>query len=218
LAGCNFRCPFCHAGHLVVSPNTLESIPFERLRAYWAEHGGWIDGVTISGGEPTICDRLEALIDAVKDAGLDVKLDTNGSRPDVLESLIERGRIDAVSMDIKAPMDERYSELAGAEVDLEAIRRSIDILLSGAVGEYEFRTTLVPGMLGGEAAVEIARSIKGAKGYAIQSFQAIDCIDRSMLNIKPERPEALKCFAKEAGRYVERCWVRGLEPAAATAD
>lgn len=213
LPGCNFRCPFCHAAHLVVRPNQLESIPFDSIRDFLRERGDWIDGVIISGGEPTICAGLPALVNVIDKLGFPVKLDTNGSNPEVVESLVEGGAVRAVSMDIKAPLDERYNDLAGVEVDLGAIRRSIDFLLSGAVAEYEFRTTVPPGLLDGEAIVEIARSIEGAEAYVLQNFRPVDCIDREMMQLEPLDEEELKRFAQRAGRYVERCWVRGLEEA-----
>lgn len=218
LPGCNFRCPFCHAGHLVVRPNDLESVPFDSIRTFLAGRGGWIDGVIISGGEPTISVGLPELTEAVRALGLPVKLDTNGSNPDILESLVGAGAIQAVSMDVKAPLDERYNKLAGVEVDLGAIRRSIDFLLSGAVAEYEFRTTIPPGFLDEEAIVEIAGTIEGAKAYVLQNFQPTDCIDREMETIKPLNDEDLKPIAQKAAEFVERCWVRGFEEAPARAD
>lgn len=211
LPGCNFRCPFCHAAHLVVRPNQLESIPFDTIRDYLQEHRDWIDGVIISGGEPTISVGLPALVEAIDEAGFPVKLDTNGSNPEIVESLVKGGAVRAVSMDVKAPLDERYNKLAGVEVDLDAIRRSIDFLLSGAVAQYEFRTTVPPGFLDADAVVEIARTIEGAQAYVLQNFQPVDCIDPEMTRLKPLDVEELKGFAERAGRCVERCWVRGLE-------
>ena len=213
LSGCNFRCPFCHAAHLVVRPNELESIPFESVHAFLTERKGWIDGVIISGGEPTISDGLEELIDAVRALDLAVKLDTNGTHPDILESLIRQGKLAAVSMDVKAPLDERYNLLAGCEVDLAAIRQSIDLLLSGAVAEYEFRTTVPPGMLDEEDVVDIARSLEGAERYVLQGFQPVDCINKDMLEVGAWPPDALKHMAQKAGAYVKHCWVRGFEEA-----
>ena len=124
----------------------------------------------------------------------------------------------AVSMDVKAPLDERYNRLAGVAVDLAAIRRSIDFLLSGAVAEYEFRTTVPPGFLDGDAIAEIARSIEGAKAYVLQNFQGVDCIDPAMVSLKPLLPETLKAYAEGARGYVQRCWVRGFEEAPTGAE
>lgn len=213
LPGCNFRCPFCHAAHLVVRPNELESIPFESVRTFLKERRGWIDGVIISGGEPTISDGLEELVDAVRAMGFAVKLDTNGSHPEVVEHLASQGKLQAVSMDVKAPLDERYERLAGAPVDLSAIRRSIELLLSGAVPQYEFRTTVPPGMLSEEDIVDIARSLVGAESYVLQNFQPVDCIAREMLDAGASNPDDLKRMAQAAGAHVKRCWVRGHEEA-----
>ncbi|HUW57791.1 MAG TPA: anaerobic ribonucleoside-triphosphate reductase activating protein [Planctomycetota bacterium] len=211
LPGCNFRCPFCHAAHLVVRPNELESIPFDSIRASLVERADWIDGVIISGGEPTTSEGLPALVEAIGALGFPVKLDTNGSHPEIVESLVAGGVVQAISMDVKAPLDERYKRLAGVEVDLEAIRRSIGFLLSGGVAEYEFRTTVPPGFLDGDAIVEIARTIEGAKAYVLQDFQGVDCIDASLAGLKPLGPEVLRGYAERARAYVQRCWVRGSE-------
>ena len=211
LPGCNFRCPFCHAVHLVLQPNELESIQFESIRQYLAKRTDWIDGVVISGGEPTICDGIGELVDAMGELGFPVKLDTNGSQPDVLEGLIKGATVQAVSMDIKAPLDERYNKLAGVEVDLGAIRRSIDLLLSGAAAEYEFRTTVPPGFLDDEAILDIAASIEGAEAYVLQAFRSAECVDSAMNAVRSADPESLKPVAERAGTYVKRCWVRGFE-------
>jgi len=196
-----------------VRPNELESIPFESIETFLKGRRGWIDGVIVSGGEPTTSAGLPDLVDAVRKLGFPVKLDTNGSNPEVLESLVERGGVEAISMDVKAPLDERYVKLAGVPVDLTAIRRSIDFLLSEAVPEYEFRTTVVPGLLDGDDIVDIARALEGARAYVLQNFQPIDCIDRDMMNRRPLDPAQLREFAARAAEYVGRCWVRGFEEA-----
>jgi len=213
LPGCNFRCPFCHAAHLVVRPSELESVPFDSIRTFLQERKDWIDGVIVSGGEPTISDGLPELLETIRSLGFPVKLDTNGSQPEVVEDLVGRGLIQAVSMDIKAPLDERYSELSGVAVDLGAIRRSIDFLLSGAVADCEFRTTVAPGLLDEGAILAIARSISGAESYVLQNFQPSDCIDRQMMKRKPLDARELKKWAEKAAVSVERCWVRGFEEA-----
>jgi len=211
LPGCNFRCPFCHAAHLVIRPNTLESIPFESVRSSLLERLEWVDGVVISGGEPTICGGLPALVDAIAALGLPVKLDTNGSRPEVLEALLKGGTVTAVSMDIKAPLDERYDRLAGVAVDLDAIRRSIRLLLSSTAAEVEFRTTVPPGYLDEGDILEIAAVIEGAQDYVLQAFRSGDCLDPAMNAVKSGNPEDLKPMAARAARYVKRCRVRGFE-------
>lgn len=194
-------------------PNELESIPFESIERFLKERRGWIDGVIISGGEPTISADLPELVDALRNLGFPVKLDTNGSNPEVLQNLVKTGAIRAVSMDVKAPLDERYARLAGVPVDLGAIRRSIDFLLSGAVSDYEFRTTVAQGLLDDDDILNIVRTLQGAKAYVLQNFQPVDCIDRKMIDHKTLDPEGLKELAARAAAYVEHCWVRGFEEA-----
>lgn len=213
LPGCNFRCPFCHAAHLVVRPSELESIPFAAVETFLKERAGWVDGVILSGGEPTISDGLEDLVDAIRSLGAQVKLDTNGTNPDIVERLAKSRKLASVSMDVKAPLDERYARLAGVPVDLDAIRRTVKLLVSGAVPEYEFRTTVPPGYLDHDDVMDIARSLEGAERYVLQNFQPIDCIDPALLEIGSWPIDELKRMASDAHAYVQQCWVRGYEPA-----
>src|SRR4030042_5009047 len=143
LPRCNLRCPFCHNHSLVENPEGYEDIPLTYIMARLAELGGWVDGWWISGGEPTIHPLLPSLIAEIKAMGLAVKLDTNGTRPRVLQALIEEGLVDCVAMDVKAPLNETsYARAAGIAVDLAAIQESISLLKQGKV-EYYFRTTVV---------------------------------------------------------------------------
>ena len=118
LPRCNFRCPFCHNHSLVVNPAGYDDIPRPYIMARLTELKEWVDGVCISGGEPTIHPRLPSLMAEVKEVGLAVKLDTNGSRPDILQALLAQGLVDCVAMDIKAPLNEKYQEIVGMPVDL----------------------------------------------------------------------------------------------------
>jgi len=208
LGGCNFRCPFCHASHLVLNPSELERIPIETVLEHLRRQEGWIDGVVISGGEPTLDDRLPALIRTLTQAGAPIKLDTNGTRPAVLRRLIEAGVIAAVSMDLKAPLDERYARSAGVEVDLAAIRESIDLLTAGDL-DLEFRTTVCPAFHTPDDIVEAARAIAGVPKYCLQTFQPLNCIDPAMLDVKPYTDDEMRAMAEAAGDFVGTCWVRG---------
>jgi len=144
LAGCNFRCPFCHNHPLVVAPDTLPSYSFEEVRQCLTRLKKWLGGICISGGEPTMTAGLAALLGRLKNEGWQLKLDTNGSRPRLLAELLAGGLLDMVSMDVKAPLDqEKYSRCAGTPVDLQRIRASI-ALLRGSGVEHEFRMTVVP--------------------------------------------------------------------------
>ncbi|MBT6228451.1 MAG: anaerobic ribonucleoside-triphosphate reductase activating protein, partial [Candidatus Scalindua sp.] len=140
LPHCNMRCPYCHATHLVKNPNELESIPLEAVEKRIWKHKDWLDGVVISGGEPTFHDDLDELITIFKNMGLKVRLDTNGTNPDKIEDLIQRELIDCIAMDIKAPLrDGKYNEVAGVLCGLSDLERSIKLIMESGL-DYEFRT------------------------------------------------------------------------------
>jgi pyruvate formate lyase activating enzyme len=232
LGRCNFRCPFCHAAHLVLRPAQLEEIAADVVLGHIRGHVGWLDGVVISGGEPTLDPHLPDLVEACREAGVGVKLDTNGSRPDALRALIEGGRLDAVSMDIKAPLDARYARAAGVQVDLGAIRESIALLMAADMAvtpaaaaawptdlhrppagacAVEFRTTVCPVYHSTADIVDIARTIAGAREYCLQPFRPVNCIDPAMLEVRPYSDEEMQALAAAAGEFVRRAWVRGRD-------
>lgn len=141
LQGCNFRCPFCHNSELLPHEGE-ELMSGEEFFAFLRARKGLLDGVCVSGGEPTLCPELEELLRGIKELGFAVKLDTNGARPDVLKKLVEGGLVDYVAMDVKnSPA--RYAVTAGLpRMALDGVEESLKYLLSGAV-EYELRTTVV---------------------------------------------------------------------------
>lgn len=144
LANCNFRCPFCHNHPLVLDYNSLESIDFEAIINRLARLKKWLGGVCISGGEPTLNHDLPAALKRLKQEGWAIKLDTNGSRPAVLEQLLADRLLDMVSMDVKAPLvTEKYNRCAGTKVNLEHIKASISLLHESGI-PHEFRMTILP--------------------------------------------------------------------------
>ena len=169
LGGCNFRCPFCHNASLVLSPAMCEKITEEELFAFLTSRAGKLSGVCITGGEPTLYPSLRDFIKRIKEMSFAVKLDTNGTNPELLLSLIEEGLIDYVAMDIKNAPD-KYQITAGCDVDMEKINRSVEILLSEKV-DYEFRTTVVRELHTVEDFKAISEWIKGAKRYFLQTFK-----------------------------------------------
>ena len=213
LPGCNFRCHYCHASHLVLSAAELETIPFEAIRNHLILNNGWIDGVVITGGEPCLAEDLENLIDTLKALKLLIKIDTNGSRPEVLKRLIKGSKVDAVAMDVKAPLDERkYSEVVGVQVNLEEISESVDFLMSLSQGtEVEFRTTVCPAFLDEDDVVEIARSIQGAPRFVLQEFRPLNCINRRMLDVTPYLPSQMEKILASAKKYVPDAYIRGYK-------
>ena len=208
LPSCNFRCSYCHAGHLISEGSQQEGISLQSILNAVLREQDWIDGIVISGGEPTLHPGLPELIQAIRQAGLGVKLDTNGSRPDVLQALLEQGLLDYVAMDAKAPLDERYSQIVNAPVDLDDIRASIEMLIGSNIG-YEFRTTICPTQLTPDDVVDIAQAVRGADQLFLQSFRPLHCLDPTLHDIKPYTGDALREMATRCAKYVRRCMVRG---------
>ena len=169
-AGCNFRCPFCHNASLVLRAGEVDEIPEKDLLSYLEKRGGLLDGVCITGGEPLLNPDIEELIVKIRSYGLLVKLDTNGAFPDRLESLLDKGLIDYVAMDVKNS-DGKYGETVGLgeSFDISSINRSIDIIMKKAP-DYEFRTTVVRELHDREDLISIANKLKNAKRYFLQKY------------------------------------------------
>ena len=208
LPGCNLRCPFCQNGDLILRYHQLPTIDFASVAGHLERNTGWIDGVVITGGEPTITEGLMPLAQEIKHLGFGVKLDTNGTRPEIIERLIAGGVLDYVAMDIKAPLDHRYQRAAGRPVNLKAIRRSIDVVAS--LGEsYEFRTTVVPGLVGEDEVDSISQTIKGAKRYILQRFVPENSLDNAVRRAIPYDENFISRLVNLAGKNVQSCFYRG---------
>ncbi len=175
VAGCNFRCPFCYNRDLVLNPGKLPVIKEKEVLEYCQKNKDFFDGLMITGGEPLALvknrSNLTKFIKRIKKNGLKVGIETNGSYPEMLEFLIKKRLTDYVAMDIKAPLNqEKYNQLAGANVDLKKIKKSIKMIIDSGI-DSEFRTTVVPGLLDKNDILEIVKEIKGAKKYYLQKFQ-----------------------------------------------
>jgi len=192
LPHCNFRCPYCHNHPLVFHPERYPSIPFEDILDRLRSFRDWIDGVCITGGEPTVHVDLPLLIREIKRNGFLVKLDTNGSNPQVLEDLIKAEEIDFVSMDVKAPLDPfSYRRSIGLSIDLNLILRSIEILKKGKV-EYQFRMTVVPGLHREEDIETLGDQLRVGKRFVLQNFNPENPLDPSLKEILPYDQKILK--------------------------
>jgi pyruvate formate lyase activating enzyme len=167
--GCNLRCPFCHNASLVLGAPFPDELSVEEVFAYLKKRRGVLDGICISGGEPLLQPGLEEFLRRVRALGYLVKLDTNGTFPARLRSLVSAELVDYVAMDVKNS-PERYAETVGVlEFDYSAVRKSMDYLLTEPV-DYEFRTTVAKGLHDAESLRAAARSIQGAKRYFLQKF------------------------------------------------
>jgi pyruvate formate lyase activating enzyme len=177
--GCNFRCRYCHNPELVDPTRFGEAMSTEAVLAFLGTRAGRIEGIVITGGEPTLHPDLPELLAAIKSLGLAVKLDTNGSRPTVLESLMERGLVDYLAMDIKAPLAayERVARVPVAEAD---IARSITLVLRSGL-PHEFRTTHLPSLLSAEDVTGIGRLVQGCRAFFLQAFRPTKALDPAVL-------------------------------------
>ncbi len=208
LPGCNFRCPYCHNKNAVLNPNSFDEIPIDYIESYISENKDFLDGIVVSGGEPTIHDDLQDLLRKIKGLGLKVKLDTNGTNPDMLEHLISENLIDYIAMDIKAPLNTKYSDAAGVEVNLENIKRSIDLIESSGI-DYEFRTTIVPLFLSKDDVYSIISELSGSKKYALQQFRPDYTLDPALSELKPYPSEIIMDLANAAQKVIKTVTVRG---------
>jgi pyruvate formate lyase activating enzyme len=211
--GCNFRCPNCHNAELVLHPQDLPDLTEAEIWAFLEQRRGLLDGVVLSGGEPTLEPDLLDFASRVHRLGFLVKLDTNGYLPDVLEEAIEQGVVDYVAMDVKAPL-ERYAEASGRAVEAKRLARSVELLIEqgrAAEGvEYEFRTTVVPGILQEEDILRIGEWIAGARAYYLQQFVPRNTLDPWMMEQHPYAADRIRAMAELAAHKVQRVQVRGL--------
>lgn len=186
--GCNMRCPFCHNSSLVLGKDDREDIPFDDVYEYLIKRRKMVDAVTISGGEPTLVSNLKDIIKKIKELGYLVKLDTNGTHPEVISDLLNENLLDFIAMDIKNSI-EKYPLTAGRNINMDNIKKSISLIMNSGV-DYEFRTTIIKEHHSLEDMKDIALLIKGAKKYRLQKF--VDhgtCIENNLHEI--DKDEAL---------------------------
>ncbi|MFA6049044.1 MAG: anaerobic ribonucleoside-triphosphate reductase activating protein [Candidatus Micrarchaeia archaeon] len=207
--GCNFRCPFCHNPALVLHPDTEQTLPTEEILETLASPlmKKWVDGICLTGGEPTLQADLEEFCAQLKNLGYLVKLDTNGTNPQVLEKLFSKKLVDYVAMDIKAPL-EKYDAVCGAKVDKKAIQKSVDLIRASGI-DYEFRTTAVPGLFSKEDALEIGKWLSGSKKFFLQQFRGINTLDSAYAGKAGFTHKELNGFAEMLKPFFGRVGVRG---------
>lgn len=208
VGGCNFRCPFCHNGMLVLEPEAQPEIPEEEVLSYLHKRRGILEGICVTGGEPTLQPDLEAFIRRIKGLGYLVKLDTNGGCPQILEQLLREGLLDYVAMDIKASPD-NYAAAAGLkEINFDRIRQSICLLMESSIS-YEFRTTVVKGIHTLEEFEEIGRLLQGCRAYFLQGFRESEGMVGQGCQAFSARE--MEKMAELAGKYIDRVELRGVE-------
>jgi pyruvate formate lyase activating enzyme len=207
-SGCNFRCPFCQNPELVLpermkkQPQINENDFFDFLKS----RQGLLDGICLTGGEPTIQPDLPKFIRQIKNLGFLVKLDTNGYNPSVLDKLVKKKLVDYLAMDIKSS-PERYSQATGLKLDLKNIQKSIDLVKNSGL-DYEFRITVVPTVVDKKEVKKIGQWIQGVKLVALQQFQNQKTLDKRFKKIKPYLEETLKEFLEILKPYSQKADLR----------
>ncbi|MCL4499435.1 MAG: anaerobic ribonucleoside-triphosphate reductase activating protein [Chloroflexi bacterium] len=205
-SGCNFRCPFCHNADLVLRPDSTDDMAWERIEQHLEKRREWLDGVCITGGEPTMHPQLRKILSRIKELGFLTKLDTNGTSPEALARLIGERAVDFVAMDVKTSFD-KYGDVGASEPMTAFIRESIESLVEAEVRgtiDAEFRTTFVPGIVGTEDILSVARYLGevGASRYVIQQFNPTHVLDPRMADTKPLLKDRLDTLACECSEFL----------------
>ena len=213
LPRCNFRCPFCHNYALVLHPEEEETIPLDHVEKYLKMQKDWLDGVCVTGGEPTIHADLPEFCSKLKSIGLPIKLDTNGANPLTLKVLIGERLVDYVAVDIKAPLRvDAYSRAIGVDAKnlLGKVKETVGMLLNSGM-DYEFRTTVVPTLHHQKDIEEISRDIKGCKRYILQKFDVNvkkRTLDPAFSGLKPFTDEEMETLLTVARKKVPNTTIR----------
>lgn len=215
LGGCNFRCPFCQNSSLVLSPEQLPEISVKEFQSFLRKRSGLLEGICVTGGEPTLHHDLPELFHLIKSEGYLAKLDTNGTNPEMLRELIEDGLVDYVAMDIKAGRD-NYARVCGLTGLQEApahllqnICRSADILKASSI-EYEFRTTAVKGLHREQDFEDIALWLSGCQNYYLQSFRDSEEVLLANHPFSEFSREELEQFLKILQKEIPQASLRGV--------
>lgn len=204
--GCNFRCPFCHNASLVLRPNSQPIIKEEELFEYLDKRKGVIEGVCITGGEPTLCEDLFIFIEKIKERGFLVKLDTNGSNPKIIERLIKEKTVDFIAMDIKNSLDAYAKTIGVPNYNTSNVEQSVKIIMSSDI-DYEFRTTVVKQYHDDINFIAIGNWLNGAKKYVLQSFQ--DGEDLISSGLGNHTNDKMRHFCTLLTPFIDKVLIRG---------
>jgi pyruvate formate lyase activating enzyme len=205
--GCNFNCPFCYNVDLVKGKDG--TFPEEDILTYLEKRKNMLEGLVITGGEPLMQKDITIFCEKIKKLGYEIKIDTNGTFPEIIQELINKKLVDYIAMDVKAPKD-KYDELSGKKVDIEKIQKSIDIIQKSKI-VYEFKTTFVPGLLKKEDIFEIGKWLKGSKKYFLQQFKSeMSLLSDDLTNTPPYSKQDFFETIKKVKPFFEYCDVRGV--------
>jgi len=207
LSGCNFRCGYCHNSDIVKSNESLVSV--EDTLKDLDYRKSFIDGIVVTGGEPTIHPDLEEFLVKLKDIGLPIKLNTNGYIYDSLSNIIDKKLVDYISMDVKAPLD-RYKVATSTNVKKQNIEKSIDLIMTSGI-DYEFVTTIVPTCIQNKEDIrKMGRYLKGAKAWILQQYRNVSTLSEAFLDIQPYDEHKLQEFRGVAEEYVDNVVIKNV--------
>jgi len=207
IGGCNFRCPFCHNASLVLDSKSQPNIPIDEVLSFLQKRRGILEGVCITGGEPTLYKELPDFIHKIKSLGYRVKLDTNGSNPTMLKDLVDKHLIDYVAMDIKNSKKHYPMSIGISNYTMENIEKSVSYLLSEPI-DYEFRTTIVEEHHSEEDIISIGQWIKGARAYYLQAY--VDSGDIITPGLHGHSKDTLLHYVQLLTPYVSKVSLRGI--------
>lgn len=211
--GCNFRCPFCHNKDLVTKDlfkrSGTQPLKEKDFFAFLEKRKKILDGVCITGGEPSINQDLPQFCQKIKDLGLEVKVDTNGSNPKMLKKLIDKKLVNFIAMDIKTSFDE-YQKAVDVGCKIKNIKSSIKLILESGL-EYEFRTTIVPGIHNKKTMIKLAQQLKTLNAnivWILQQFQPKNCLKSKYLKVKPYTNQEMKDILKSGQKILAKTKLR----------
>ncbi|MCK4353216.1 anaerobic ribonucleoside-triphosphate reductase activating protein [candidate division WOR-3 bacterium] len=200
--GCNFRCHYCHNPELVIGWEKLPDIAEAEVIDFMQKRKGLLDGLSITGGEPTLHQSLSQFMSKIKKLGFLIKLDTNGTNSEMLSYVIEKRLVDYIAMDIKAT-PEKYEEVVGVKVNISEIEKSIEVIMRNKI-DYEFRTTVFPQFFGEKDAEQISKWLKGANRYVLQKPRVIKTLNGKLKKAKLYTDSELK----ELAQLLPNCMIR----------
>jgi len=206
IQGCNFRCPYCHNPELVIPSTFAAPVPEEEITAFLKSRIGYLEAIVITGGEPCLNNDLIEFMDKIKNFGFCLKLETNGSFPEKISEIIERGVVDYIGMDIKGPPG-KYERIVKADIDSGRILESVEIIKNSGLS-YEFQTTVVRSMLEKEDFERIGELVRGAGRFFLQKFRPTKTLDPDFLNEESYSEGELEEFRGILKRYVTECEIR----------
>ena len=208
-SGCNFRCGFCHNPDFVINSHMLKEVHYDEIIRFIVSRAKLIDGVVVSGGEPTLSEDLPEFLEKIKECGFCIKLDTNGSHPEIIEDLLSKNLLDYIALDIKTS-PKLYPELTFSDITFDKILETLSFIKKSGI-EYELRTTCIPGFINCEILEEIGGLTGNVKAYYLQQFSILpSLLDNNYKSITPFRIDYLNDLLSIVRKFSETCSIRGV--------